>query len=86
MKKHMKTHTGEKPHKCTECDHARLQVGNLRQHMRTHTGQKPCKCKECDYTCSCARHLKLYMATHTGESLSNVQNVIIHPHLQAPVH
>ena len=42
----MRMHTGEKLYKCTECDCACLQAGNLKQHTRTHTGERPFKCPE----------------------------------------
>jgi len=53
----MRTHTGEKPNKCTECDYACSRADTLKTHMRTHSGEKPYKCSECDYICSQAGDL-----------------------------
>jgi hypothetical protein len=50
MDSHQVTHTGEKPHKCSECGRGLTTQGSLAIHMRTHTGERPYKCDEdgCD--------------------------------------
>lgn len=34
-------HTHEKPHKCTICDYASVELSKMRNHMRCHTGERP---------------------------------------------
>lgn len=34
-------HTHEKPHKCSICDYASVELSKMRNHMRCHTGERP---------------------------------------------
>jgi uncharacterized Zn-finger protein len=36
----MRTHTGEKPYRCTYCDAAFAQGNDLKAHVRRHTGER----------------------------------------------
>ena len=46
LRKHLTTHSGEKPSKCNQCDYASSRAGNLRKHLKTHRRENP---QECDY-------------------------------------
>ncbi|XP_047740454.1 longitudinals lacking protein, isoforms H/M/V isoform X18 [Hyalella azteca] len=64
FKRHMLSHTGEKPFACHLCPHRCNDKANLRKHMRAHTGEKPFKCSYCDYRSSYKCNLKVHMASH----------------------
>ncbi|KAM6463038.1 zinc finger protein 513 isoform 5-T5 [Liasis olivaceus] len=67
LKRHMKTHNGEKPYRCPHCPYASAQLVNLTRHLRTHTGEKPYHCPTCPFACSSLGNLKRHQRVHGQE-------------------
>ncbi|XP_077284331.1 uncharacterized protein LOC143909926 isoform X2 [Arctopsyche grandis] len=67
LRAHLRTHSDERPYKCSHCLKTFKQHSNLKYHLTTHTGERKFVCLVCNKKFKTNEILKEHTNIHTGD-------------------
>ncbi|RMB95869.1 hypothetical protein DUI87_27983 [Hirundo rustica rustica] len=73
MRRHVRSHTGERPYPCHLCSYASKDAYKLKRHMLTHTGEKRYECYVCQARFTQSGTMKIHMLQKHGENVPKHQ-------------
>lgn len=74
--RHVRIHTGRKPHACVQCNYSTINLYDLKRHMLRHTGAKPYACGVCSFRTNQKCNLTTHMRLRHGERRRSAALVI----------